>query len=77
MVRQLNESEITFEQFKHVTFGAQDYAGDDHFALYTPTTLERLLRAAGFESVDTLVTDRQNGLSPEMELIARPGTVRR
>jgi len=66
------EGRLTFQQFKLVTFGAQDYSGDDHFALYSPETLQRLLEAAGFSQIEILEHHRQNGLSPEMEILARP-----
>jgi hypothetical protein len=66
---------MPYSDFKTVTFGAQDYAGDDHFAMYTPRSLGRLLAAAGFTDVEVVVADRQNGMCPEMELVARaPGS---
>lgn len=73
LIAQLQAGEIPFEQFKTVTFGLQDYAGDDHFALYSPDTLRSVLEAAGFTDVEVVVVDRQNGNTPEMELLARAG----
>ncbi|MEJ7892976.1 MAG: glycosyltransferase [Solirubrobacteraceae bacterium] len=70
LMEQLRDGRLDFRQFKTVTFGAQDYSGDDHFALYSPQTLERLLTAAGFTTVEVLADRRQNGLSPEMEVVA-------
>lgn len=72
LIEQLQAGRLTFTQFKQVTFGLQDYSGDDHFALYTPQTLRSLLEAAGFERVEVLAERRQNGLSPELEMTARP-----
>ena len=72
MVEQLEAGQLTFAQFKQVTFGLQDYSGDDHFALYTPETLTAVLEAAGYERIEVVAERRQNGLSPELEVIARP-----
>ncbi|MEA2125350.1 MAG: hypothetical protein QOI80_2132 [Solirubrobacteraceae bacterium] len=72
LIEQLRTGERTFAEFKTVTFGLQDYSGDDHFALYTPETLTALLEAGGFERITVLAERRQNGMSPELEVIARP-----
>jgi glycogen(starch) synthase len=72
MIEHLQAGRLTFAQFKQVTFGLQDYSGDDHFALYSPETLTALLESAGFTRVQVLADRRQNGLSPEMELLAWP-----
>jgi len=71
MARRLSNSEMSWDEFKVLTFGLQDYDGDDHFAMYTPATLERALRSAGFTDVEVVVEARQNGICPEMEVIAR------
>ena len=71
MLERVGEGTMPYSDFKSVTFGAQDYAGDDHFAMYTPTSLSRILTEAGFTDVEVIVADRQNGLCPEMELVAR------
>jgi len=72
MIEQLNAGELAFDDFKTVTFGLQDYSGDDHFAMYTPTTLTAVLERAGFGRIEVLEERRQNGNSPEMELLAHP-----
>jgi predicted SAM-dependent methyltransferase len=74
LIEQFNAGQITVDQLKQVTFGLQDYAGDDHFAMYTPDTLKQLLLETGFDNVEILEDRRQNGLSPEMELVAKPAT---
>ncbi len=71
MIEQLNAGGLSFAEFKQVTFGLQDYSGDDHFAMYSPDTLSQLLTRAGFSHIEVLEERRQNGLSPEMELTAR------
>lgn len=72
LLEQLRTGERTFAEFKAVTYGLQEYSGDDHFALYTPETLTDLLERAGFERIAILAERRQNGMSPELEVIARP-----
>ncbi len=71
MLEQMNAGHMSLEIFKRLTFGAQDYDGDDHFAMYTPETLEKLLLEIGFSHVEKIVVDRMNGVCPEMELLAR------
>lgn len=72
MIARLKGGEMDYDVFKTLTFGLQDYDGDDHFAMYTPASLEAALRQAGFTDVELVVADRQNGMCPEMELIAKP-----
>ncbi|MBK8822561.1 MAG: hypothetical protein IPN58_08095 [Anaerolineales bacterium] len=71
MLNQMNSGKMTLSLFKKITFGAQDYEGDDHFAMYTPETLENLLREVGFSQVEAIVLDRMNGGCPEMEIVAK------
>lgn len=74
MLRRLHRGEMTMEDFTTVTFGAQDYCGDDHFAMYTPQTFVELLERFGFRDIEVVTEARQNGLCPEMEVIARKAT---
>jgi predicted SAM-dependent methyltransferase len=70
MLERVQDGRMRLEEFKLVTFGWQDYEGDDHFAMYTPETLRALLADVGFGRIDMLAIDRMNGLCPEMELVA-------
>jgi predicted SAM-dependent methyltransferase len=72
MIERLNSGEMSYEDFKTLTFGMQDYEGDDHFAMYTPESLSAVLREAGFRETEVVATARQNGMCPEMELVAKP-----
>jgi predicted SAM-dependent methyltransferase len=72
MLRRVVDGSLSWQEYKLLTFGLQDYEGDDHFAMYTPDTLAETLRAAGFTNVDLVVADRQNGICPEMEVTATP-----
>jgi predicted SAM-dependent methyltransferase len=77
LIEHFNQGRLTINELKQVTFGLQDYAGDDHLAMYTPETLTETLLAAGFRNVEILEDRRQNGLSPEMEITARVAPTRR
>jgi predicted SAM-dependent methyltransferase len=72
MLERVQDGRMSLADFKTVTFGLQDYEGDDHFAMYTPDTLGNMLRECGFTRIEVLERDRLNGLCPEMELLARP-----
>ena len=69
MMERLQAGKMTLEQFKLVTFGAQDYEGDDHFAMYTPNTLAKVLTDGGMTHIEIVETSRLNGICPEMELV--------
>jgi len=71
MLKRLREGRMSIKAFKTITFGMQDYVGDDHFAMYTPETLSGLLHDTGFSDVQVVARDRINGECPEMELVAR------
>lgn len=70
MLDLLGKGDMSYSTFKEITFGAQDYSGDDHFSMYTPETLTALLNECGFPRVEVIATDRMNGACPEMKLLA-------
>ncbi len=70
MLQRLHDGRMSLAEFKLVTFGAQDYNGDDHFAMYTPATLCELLLECGFSRTEVVVAERMNGICPEMEILA-------
>lgn len=77
MLRRQQDGRLTIHDFKLLTFGGQDYEGDDHFAMYTPETLSDLLTAVGFNHIEVRERERMNGICPEMELVAylQPATL--
>lgn len=70
-LRRYQDGGLTFAEMKEVTFGGQEYQGNDHFAMYSPETLTTVLEQAGFTQVEILIEDRPNVLSNEMEVVAR------
>lgn len=71
MVSHLAAGEYPFEQFREVLFGAQDYAGDFHYNLFEPQSLQALLEEAGFTQIELPVRARRNGACYELEMRAR------
>lgn len=61
----------TYEDFRTVLFGAQEYDGDFHFNLLTPPSLGNLLEEAGFSEVKIIEAGRRNGRCFEFEISAR------
>ncbi|MDD5367989.1 MAG: hypothetical protein PHQ40_02795 [Anaerolineaceae bacterium] len=70
MLDRLNTGEMSLEEFKLLTFGSQDYQGDDHFAMYTPDSLKNALIENGLEQVEFITEVRMNSICPEMEVVA-------
>jgi predicted SAM-dependent methyltransferase len=61
----------SYEDFRTVLFGAQEYDGDFHFNLLTPQSLGALLEDAGFNEVRIIEAGRRNGRCFEFEISAR------
>jgi SAM-dependent methyltransferase len=74
ILRLFHEGSMSLARMKELTFGTQDYEGNDHLAMYTPVSLSELLAECGFQHVEVVVVDRDNSGCPEMELLARKGT---
>ncbi|WP_210243618.1 hypothetical protein, partial [Mesorhizobium sp. B2-4-3] len=70
MVQAVTTGAMSFEDFREVTYGAQDYDGDYHFNLFTPDSLRTLLQEAGFEGISIPVAGRRNGKCFEFEIVA-------
>jgi len=70
LLRQVSRDELSVEDFRTVMFGLQDYSDDDHLSMYSPDLLRPILESAGFQKVELVTAARQNGLCPEMEMIA-------
>ncbi len=70
MLAAYNSGELSFDDFRTVTFGEQEYVGDDHHTMFSATSLCALLEKAGFEEAHVVEAARRNGLSLEMEVHA-------
>lgn len=71
MLAAASKGEYPFEDFREVVFGAQDYAGDYHYNLFTPDSLRELLEETGFDRVEVPASGRRNGKCFEFEITAR------
>lgn len=69
MVQAAATGAMSFEDFREVTYGAQDYHGDYHFNLFTPDSLQVLLQEAGFKGISIPVAGRRNGKCFEFEIV--------
>jgi hypothetical protein len=63
--------EMSFDNLALVTFGKQEYDGDFHYAMFSPSTLQTLLQKAGFNKIEIICAGRVNGLCREMEINAK------
>jgi hypothetical protein len=74
MVTNLAGGDYSFEDFRSVLFGGQDYDGDFHYNLFTPDSLSSLLEQVGLVAVETPIRGRVNSNCFEFEIQARrPG----
>jgi len=74
MLKGVADGSMSFEDFRLVLFGAQDYDGDFHYNLMTPLSLSTLLHESGFVNIEVPVQGRRNDICFEFEITAvRPG----
>lgn len=71
MMRSWAEGEMDFETLRLITYGQQEYDGDFHFTMFTPSSLGGLFEKAGFVDVTKIAEGRRNGLCLEFEISAR------
>jgi hypothetical protein len=69
MIREYSNGTYGYEDIREVTFGAQDYDGDFHFNMFTPSSLCALLEEAGFASPTVIAAGRRNGRCYEFEVV--------
>jgi hypothetical protein len=63
--------DTSFEDFREVLYGAQEYEGDTHFTGFTPDSCCALLLEAGLVDPVIVARDRPNGKCKEFEITAR------
>lgn len=70
MIREYSNGSYPYGDLREVLYGSQDYDGDFHFNMFTPTALAELLSEAGFRDIDVLERARRNGRCFEFEITA-------
>lgn len=70
MLAEIAKGRYSFEDFRSVLFGGQEYHGDFHYNMFTPDSLSVLLKAAGFTKVSVEQKGRKNGNCFEFEIVA-------
>jgi hypothetical protein len=71
MIDSVARGEISFDIYREVLFGAQEYIGDFHYNLLAPDEFAEVLAGAGFANVTIKEKARRNGLCYEFEISAR------
>lgn len=71
MLAAVNDGSMSFEDFRVVLFGAQDYDGDFHYNLITPDSFHDALSRAGFVGIESVYTEKRNGKCFEFRTTAR------
>ena len=61
---------MSFDELREVTFGLQEYIGDQHYTMFSQGSLSELLRAGGLAEVNIVAAGRRNGVCYEMEIEA-------
>lgn len=64
------DGKYSFEDFREVLFGAQDYDGDFHYNLFTPDSMCMLLGQSGFVGINVIRRGERNGKCYEFEVCA-------
>jgi hypothetical protein len=70
MSREYAAGKISFEEFRAVVYGGQEYEGDFHFTGFTPDSLGALLTEAGLDKPTVIAKGRPNGDCLEFEISA-------
>jgi hypothetical protein len=70
MVAALASGAMSFDDFREVLLGGQEYDGDFHYDFFSPGSLTELLAASGFVNVEIVAKARRNGKCFEFEITA-------
>lgn len=68
MLSGYSQGTISFEVLKEITFGSQEYEGNQHYNMFSPASLVEMMRKIGFSEITIISESRQNGLCLEMEI---------
>ncbi len=70
MIAEYSRGVYPYDHMREAIYGAQDYDGDFHFNMFTPSSLNILLQEAGFKRVIIVDSARKNGKCFEFEISA-------
>ena len=70
MIREYSIGQYSYDDMREVIYGAQDYEGDFHFNMFTPSSLNELLHEAGFINITIVESGRKNEKCFEFEISA-------
>jgi len=70
MIRAFTVGQMTFDELREVTFGLQEYMGDQHYTMFSQASLCGILDEAGLPNAKILASGRRNGVCFEMEIEA-------
>lgn len=70
MMRAYVAGDYPYDDMREVVYGGQDYNGDFHYNMFTPSSLTELLAVGGFSAVTIVEAARVNGKSLEFEIKA-------
>jgi hypothetical protein len=71
MLDAVTKGAMSFEDYREVLFGSQDYDGDYHYNLLTPESFCKSLELAGFANIEIEYLGRKNGKCFEFKIAAR------
>jgi len=71
MLEAVAKDEMSFDDFREVLFGGQDYDGDFHYNLITPDTFTGYLLRAGFKDITREYVGKRNGKCFEFKISAK------
>ena len=71
MLTGVHDGNMTFNDFREVLFGGQDYDGDFHYNLITPDSFTDVLTRTGFVNIEKEYTGKRNGKCFEFRISAR------
>ncbi len=70
MTEAYRDGSISFETFRSVTYGGQEYAGDFHFNGFTPDSLAAVFAELDLRDITVIARGRPNGDCLEFEISA-------
>ena len=70
MAAALASGDMSFEDFREVLLGGQEYEGNFHYDFFSAESMSELLMECGFVNVQIVAKGRRNGKCYEFEIMA-------